>query len=195
MKKEVLVKLHKDFESIVKTDPESGLEFWCAREIQELLGYTNWQNFVRVIEKAKTSCATAGYAVSDHFIDADKMVQIGSGVRRSIGDVVLTRYACYLIAQNGDPVKEPIAFAQTVVGAFEKRIQPVGMGVNSRHRPPCRSLTDTGKCRSSRRSTLEPICIPPIWPCNMRAAIGYSAALGDRRKADRRLNKSSREDI
>lgn len=113
MKKEVIVRLHANFEEIVQRETETGAEFWLARDLQPLLGYARWENFVKVIGKAKTSCKTSGYEVSDHFLDVTKMVSIGSGTQRPIDDIALDRYACYLIAQNGEPSKDEIAFAQT----------------------------------------------------------------------------------
>lgn len=113
MKKEIVVKLHSDFESMMQTEEEIGTEFWLARDLQKLLGYARWENFAKVIKKAKTSCLNSGYEIEDHFLDVTKMVELGSKASREISDVALTRYACYLIAQNGDPSKDPIAFAQT----------------------------------------------------------------------------------
>lgn len=113
MKKEVIVRLHSNFEEIVQRETETGAEFWLARDLQPLLGYARWENFVKVINKAKLSCKTAGYEIADHFLDITKMVSVGSGAQRPIDDIALDRYACYLIAQNGEPSKDEIAFAQT----------------------------------------------------------------------------------
>lgn len=113
MKKEVITQLHSNFEKNVQIEDETGMEFWLARDIQDLLGYAKWDNFLKVIGKAKISCETSGYKVSDHFLDVGKMVSLGSGSQRQVSDFALTRYACYLIAQNGDPAKDQIAFAQT----------------------------------------------------------------------------------
>ena len=122
MDKDTIVKLNKNFEEYAYE--QDGIEYWLARELQELLGYSDWRNFSNAINKAKESCQTTGEAVSDHFVDVTKMVKIGSGAERKQEDIMLTRYACYLIAQNGDPKKEQIAFAQSYF-AIQTRKQEV----------------------------------------------------------------------
>jgi DNA-damage-inducible protein D len=111
MEKQTIIKLNLTFEDAVYE--QDGIEYWLARELQLLLGYTEWRNFLNAIVKAKESCNATGETVLDHFVDVNKMVQIGSGAERKQEDIMLTRYACYLIAQNGDPKKEQIAFAQS----------------------------------------------------------------------------------
>ncbi len=111
MKKEVIVKLTKDFEEAAHV--EQDVEYWMARDIQHLFEYKEWDNFLNVIEKAKIACANSKLLINSHFREVTKMVHLGSGTQREVRDLMLTRYACYLIAQNGDPRKEPIAFAQS----------------------------------------------------------------------------------
>lgn len=108
-----VVTLMERFNNVSNVVPESRVEYWRARDIMPLLGYTDWKNFIKIIEKAMQACETNGIPISNHFSDARKMVSIGSGARREVKDYLLTRYACYLIAQNGDPKKEEIAFAQS----------------------------------------------------------------------------------
>lgn len=111
MEKSTIIKLNKSFEE--SAYEQDGVEYWLARELQELLGYSDWRNFLNAVDKAKESCKTTGEDILDHFVDVTKMVKIGSGAERKQDDIMLTRYACYLIAQNGDPKKEQIAFAQS----------------------------------------------------------------------------------
>ncbi|NOZ33938.1 MAG: DNA damage-inducible protein D [Chlorobi bacterium] len=122
MKKEVIKSLTNTFESHSYMT-ENGIEFWYARDLQHLLGYTKWDNFVKVINKAKTSCEASGNNISDHFADVGKMVKIGSETEREINDIILTRYACYLIGQNGDPRKEEIAFAQNYFAVQTRKFE------------------------------------------------------------------------
>lgn len=100
------------FDSIKQLDDE-GNEYWYARDLQGVLEYSEWRNFSKIIEKAKTACEASGHAVLSEFVDVNKLVDVGASLQRTIQDIVLSRYACYLIAMNGDPRKEVIALAQT----------------------------------------------------------------------------------
>ena len=111
MKKEQINELFEKFEEACYLF--NNVECWSARELQEILGYTKWDNFKRTIDKAKISCENAGESLTNHFADVGKMVELGSGAQRQLDDMALTRYACYLIAQSGDTAKPEIAFAQT----------------------------------------------------------------------------------
>ena len=112
MANDLVNKTEKDFESIKHTD-ENGIEFWYARELMLMLEYSKWGNFVKVIDKAKQSCKNSNISVFEHFADVGKTIKMPKGAEKKIDDLKLTRYACYLIAQNGDSRKKAIAFAQT----------------------------------------------------------------------------------
>lgn len=122
MKTELVHTLTSSFEAHAQ-QTETGVEFWLARDLQHLLGYTKWDNFLNVVSKAKTACEVSGHQVVDHFADVGKMVDLGSGSQREVDDLMLTRYACYLIAQNGDPKKQEIAFAQTYFAIQTRRAE------------------------------------------------------------------------
>ena len=129
MKTELIITLTQDFKSA--SHKADDVEYWRARELQTLLGYAKWDNFLQVIEKAKTACDTSGQNVTDHFAGVGKMVDIGSGTQREIDDIILTRYACYLIAQNGDPRKDPIAFAMSYFAVQTRKQEILEKRINA----------------------------------------------------------------
>ena len=133
MKKEIVQKLHKNFNDYAQKT-EGGLEFWFARDLQVLLGYDEWRNFQKAIEKGKIACQTAGLKVGDHFVDVNKMIALAKGAQRRIDDISLTRHACYLIAQNGDPKKEEIAFAMAYFAVQTRKQELIEKRINEMER-------------------------------------------------------------
>lgn len=148
MEKQVIEKLKLSFDDIVHST-EDGLEYWYARELQAVLGYTEWRNFFAVISRAKIACETSGSNISDHFVDVNKIVKAGA-TSKPVSDIVLTRYACYLIAQNGDPRKDEIAFAQSYFAVQTRKQEIIEERLNDLNRMQLREQLRTSEKRLSQ---------------------------------------------
>lgn len=145
MKKDLVYSLTENFEAHAN-QTEGGIEFWLARDLQHLLGYSKWDNFLNVVSKAKTACEVSGHAAPDHFAGVGKMVDLGSGSQREVDDIMLTRYACYLVAQNGDSRKQEIAFAQTYFALQTRRAELIEQRLLQAERVQARrKLSETEK--------------------------------------------------
>ena len=144
--KSKLAELKEKFDSIINTEEKEKIEYWYARDLQALLGYTQWRNFLEVMKKAMISCESAGFIVSDHFAEVSKMIKLAKGAERKVQDYMLTRYACYLIAQNGDSKKEEIAFAQTYFAVQTRKQEIIEERIRLMNR-----LEVRGKLRESEK--------------------------------------------
>lgn len=144
MKTEEIIELFRQFESIA--NEYEGVECWSARELAKLLGYAQWRNFENIVNKAKAACEHAEQEVSYHFAEVGKMVSLGSGSEREVSDYMLTRYACYLVAQNGDPRKPQVAFAQNYFAVQTRRAELVQQRILDYERIQARTkLAETEK--------------------------------------------------
>ena len=148
MRQDIIQKLKKTFEDYVHNI--DGIEFWYARDLQVLLGYNKWENFTNVIEKSKEACKNSGNEVNDHFPDVRKTINMPKGATKEIQDFLLTRYACYLIAQNGDPRKEEIAFAQSYFAIQTRKQELIEQRINLAERIQSREKLSNSETELSK---------------------------------------------
>ena len=153
MDKTRINQLKTQFDSVVcfmKDDTQQDIEFWYARDLQKQLGYDQWENFIKVIGRAIEACKTMGMNVEDHFRDVTKMIEIGKGGLRPVEDMILTRFACYLIAQNGDPRKEEIAVAQSYFAIQTRKQELIEEHINNLARIETRDRLKTSEKQLSQ---------------------------------------------
>ena len=148
MEKKMIINYKNRFDEI--RHEENGVEFWYARELMHLLGYSRWQNFENVLSKAEVACANNGITVENHFAEASKIVTLGSGANREVEDYMLTRYACYLIAENGDSRKEQIAFAQSYFAVQTRKQELIEARISYIERTEARFILRVSEKRLSQ---------------------------------------------
>jgi len=150
MKKYNIETLQSNFNNISHLLEDTNIEYWYARDLQKVLGYSEWRNFNKVIDKAKISCQTLKVDISYHFVETNKTINMPKGATKSINDIMLTRYACYLIAQNGDSSKEPIAFAQTYFAMATRKQELLEQRVELEDRLKARAKLTTSETELSK---------------------------------------------